>query len=152
MFFTLVGTTIEAVNLLGEFLPLILLKNSERYLNVFTPGQLQALTYSLLQLQGIGFNLALVFFGFYCIAMGFLVFTSRFFYRVVGVFMAIGGTCYLFNSFATFIAPRLAAGLFPYIQLPSGLAELSFCLCLLVKGLNVKKWEEKANVVQVSAH
>jgi len=64
--------------------------------------------------------------------------------------MAIAGLCYLTNSFALFLAPRLAAHLFPYILVPSGVAELSLCLWLLVIGVNVAKWEEKASVWRVN--
>ena len=35
--------------------------------------------------------------------------------RVIGVLMAFGGLAYLFSSFANFLAPALAAGLFPLI-------------------------------------
>ena len=39
------------------------------------------------------------------------------------------------HSFAgTLLAPTFAAHLIPYIQLPSGIGELSFCLWLLVMG------------------
>jgi len=144
VFFTLVGTAIEAVNLLNQFAPLILLKRSH-YLGVFTPEQLQFLAYMPHQLNAIGFNLALIFFGFYGLSIGYLVFRSTFLPRAVGVLMAIGGSCYLVNSFANFLAPGFAAGLFPYIQIPSGFAELTFCLWLLAIGVNVTKWEEKAN-------
>ena len=35
--------------------------------------------------------------------------------RLIGVLMAFGGLAYLFSSFANFLAPALAAGLFPLI-------------------------------------
>ena len=39
----------------------------------------------------------------------------------------------------------LAAHLVPYIQAPSGLAELSLCLWLLVMGVNDSRWQEQAS-------
>jgi hypothetical protein len=39
----------------------------------------------------------------------------------------------------------IAAHLFPYIQVPSGVAELSLCLWLLVMGVNVSRWEKQAS-------
>jgi hypothetical protein len=149
VFFTLVGTAIESVNLLNQFAPLIFLKDAH-YVSAFTPEQLQSFTYSLLRLTGTGFNIALVFFGFYGISVGYLIFRSTFLPRIIGLFMAIGGLCYIVNSFANFLAPGFAAGLFPYIQIPSGLAELTLCLWLLVMGVNVTKWKEKANARRVS--
>ncbi|HKJ45287.1 MAG TPA: DUF4386 family protein, partial [Balneolales bacterium] len=64
--------------------------------------------------------------------------------RVIGIFMVIGGLCYLVNSFSSFLVPGFAAGLTPYMQIPSGLAELTFCLWLLMVGLNEVMWKEKA--------
>ena len=143
VFFTLVGTAIEAVNLLNQFVPLTLL-NGGHYQRTFNPGQLQSLAYMHLQLQTEGFNLALVFFGFYCLSIGYLIIKSMFLPRTVGVFLLIGGLCYLFNSFASFLSPEFAAGLSPYIQIPSGLAELTLCLWLLVAGLDTIKWKQIA--------
>lgn len=150
VFFTLTGTAIEAVNLLNPFASLVLLKNA--YIQkVFSQEQIQALSYTLHQLEGIGFNLALVFFGFYCITIGYLIFRSTFLPRITGILMATGGLCYLINSFAGFLSPAFAAGLFPFIQLPSGLAELTFCVCLIIIGVNLKRWQEKARASQISA-
>jgi len=144
VFFTLVGTAIEGANLLNQFAPLILLEGG-RYSSVFSAGQLQALAYMPLELQLIGFNLALVFFGFYCLSIGYLVFRSTFLPRIVGVLMAIGGLCYLTNSFAYFLAPGFAASLFPYIQVPSLIGEGSLTLSLIVIGVNVQRWKERAS-------
>ena len=137
--FTITGTAIEAVNLLNQFAPLILLKNGINE-NGFSPAQLNIIVYKLSLLQENGFNLAIVFFGFYCISVGWLIFKSAFLPGIIGVMMAIGGLCYLVNSFISFIAPRFSASLFPFIQIPSGLAELSFCLALLIGGVNTIKW------------
>ena len=145
--FTLVATAIETANLLNFFAPLILL-SGRRYLSVFNAEQLQSLTYMLLELQAIGFNVALVFFAFYDLSIGYLVLRSTFLPRILGLLMAIGGLCYLTNSFANFLSPGFAAHLIPYIQLPSGVAELSLCLWLLVIGVNVPRWEKQASTAQ----
>ncbi|MFI5420671.1 MAG: DUF4386 domain-containing protein, partial [Nitrososphaerales archaeon] len=133
VFFTLVGTAVEAVALLYQFQPLILLGNSQ-YSSAFTPSQLQVLVSMPLDLQTAGFDVTLVFFGFYCLSLGYLLFRSTFLPRVLGVLLAVGGGCYLFNSFATFLDPAFAAYLFPYIQLPSLIGEGSFCIVMFVKG------------------
>ena len=142
-FFTLVGTAIEGAGLLNQFTPLILLDGGG-YAKVFNAEQTQALVSMNLDLQAISFNIALVFFGFYCLSIGYVVFRSTFLPRVVGVLMAIGGLCYLTNSFANFLSPSFAARLFPYIQLPSGVAELSLTLSLIVIGVNAQRWREQA--------
>jgi len=146
-FFTLVATAIEAVNLLNYFTPLILL-NGSNYLSAFKADQLQVFAYMSLALHAIGFNVALVFFAFYDLLIGYLIFKSTFLSRILGALMVIGGLCYLTNSFATFLSPGFAARLVPYIQVPSGVAELSFCLWLLVIGVNVARWEKQAIAAQ----
>ncbi len=143
-FFTLVGSAIEGLNLLNQFAPLLLLGGG-RYLSAFTSEQLQSLAYIPLELQTIGFNLALVFFGLYGLSIGYLIFKSTFLPRILGVLMVIGGLCYLTNSLATFLSPGFAASLFPYIQVPSGVAELSLTLWLLIAGLNAQRWKEQAS-------
>ena len=144
VFFTLVGTAVEGANLLNQFAPLMLLGGGH-YLSVFTTEQLQALAYMPLDSQAISYNIQQVIYAGYLLAAGYLVFRSSFLPRVIGVLLAIGGLCYLTYSFADFLAPGFAAHLVPYIQVPSGLAELSLCLWLLVMGVNVSRWEKQAN-------
>jgi hypothetical protein len=144
VFFTLVGTAVEGANLLNQFAPLMLLGGGH-YLSVFSTEQLQALAYMPLDSQAISYNIQQVIYAGYLLAAGYLVFRSSFLPRVIGVLLAIGGLCYLTNSFATFLAPGFAAHLFPYIQVPSGVAELSLCLWLLVIGVNFSRWEKQAS-------
>jgi hypothetical protein len=62
---------------------------------------------------------------------------------MIGVLMQIAGVCYITNSFAIIIAPKIADSLFPPIMVPPFIAETSFCLWLILKGVNVPKWKEK---------
>jgi hypothetical protein len=147
VFFTLVGTAVEGANLLNQFAPLMLLGGGH-YLSVFTTEQLQALAYMPLDLQAISYNIQQVIYAGYLLAAGYLVFRSIFLPRILGVLLAIGGLCYLTYSFATFLAPGFAAHLVPYIQIPSGVAELSLCLWLLVIGVNVQRWMQQASAAR----
>ena len=143
VFFSLVGTAIESVSLLGHFAPLILL-GTRHYLSAFPVEQLQALAYLSLRLFEDGFAIALVFFGFYCLSFGYLIVRSTFFPRIIGVLLAIEGLCYLINSFANFLAPEFAAHFFPFLM-ASAVGEVSLCLWLLVAGINVQRWKEQAS-------
>ncbi len=147
VFLSIVGTAIEAVSLLAHFAPLIFLGGGHS-LAAFKPEDLQALAYTSLQFFEYGFSIALVFFGFYCLAMGCMIFRSTFLPRVIGVLLAIQGLCYLINSFANFLPPKFATILFPVLMV-SGIGEISFCLWLLVVGVNVRKWEEKQTQVKL---
>jgi hypothetical protein len=50
-----------------------------------------------------------------------------------------GGLRYLFCGFRSFLSRRFASSLVPYIQMPSGLAGLTFCLWLLIAVVNVTR-------------
>lgn len=81
----------------------------------------------------------LVFFGFYCLLIGYLVFRSTFLPRLVGVFMACSSLGWL-----TFLSPSLGQSLFPYNLGPGIIGEGILTLWLLVKGVDEKRWLEKA--------
>lgn len=139
VFFSLVGCAVQSVALLGHYAPLILLKSG-----------LQAASYMALQLQSIGYAVALAFFGGTMLARGWLVYRSRFLPRVLGVFLAIEGVSYLINSFTDFVAPGAAHAVFA-VLLVSGLAEVALCLWLLFFGVNVEKWREWAGPQPIGA-
>ena len=83
----------------------------------------------------------MVFFGWYCLLIGYLIFRSTFMPRILGVFMAIAGL-----SYQLFLSPPLANYLFPYVVKPAGaLGELSLILWLLVMGVNNQRWREQAS-------
>jgi hypothetical protein len=148
VFFTLVGTAVESGNLLNQFAPLSLLAG-ESYTSALTAQQVQALAYTPIDLQGIGYSISEVFFGCYALAIGYLVFRSTFVPRAVGVLLAIDGVAYLVYSFADILAPHFAAQLVPGIQLPILLGEGSLMLWLLVRGVNAQRWKERASAAGV---
>jgi len=82
----------------------------------------------------------LVFFGCYCLVIGYLILRSTFLPRVLGALMALGGLGWL-----TFIAPPLAAHLAPYNMLPGVLGETALTVWLLAAGVNGRRWREQAN-------
>jgi hypothetical protein len=143
-FLSLVGCAIASLVCLFQLAPLIVLRGAHN-VSAFNLEQLQALALMFLKLHVQGYNVSLVFFGFYCVLVGYLVFRSTFLPRILGVLMAIAGLCYLTSSFATFLSPEVAARLFPYILVPGSVAELSLILWLLVKGVNDQRWREQAS-------
>ena len=107
------------------------------------------MSYAAIRLHGHGFSVGLIFFGFVCLIQGYLIFTSGYFPKILGVLMQSAGLCYLINSVSSLLAPAFATMLFPAILMPAFIAELSLCLWLLVKGVNVPKWEETRNASRV---
>jgi len=87
---------------------------------------------------------SLVFFGPYCLLLGYLIFRSTFLPRTLGVLMALAGLGWL-----AFLTP-LASHLTPYLKVLGFLAEMSLMLWLIVKGVNVQRWNEQASAAQPS--
>ena len=81
----------------------------------------------------------LVFFGFYCLLIGYLIFRSTFLPRILGALMAFGGLGWL-----TFLSPPLAHVLSPYNLAPGMLGEGALTLWLLVMGVNEQSWKKQA--------
>ncbi len=94
-----------------------------------------------------GFGIGLIFFGCECLVAGYLIFKSGYFPRILGIMIQIAGICYLLNSFTLILSPALAHALFPAILLPSFIGELSMCLWLLFKGVNLAKWNERVVII-----
>jgi len=149
VFFNLVSVAVEAavqLYLLGALFPL----GKAEYLRAFEPEQLYALASLSVKSHSYGFGVALIFFGCVCLILGYLIFKSGFLPKALGVLMQIAGLSYLTDSFALILAPTFANRIFPAVLVPAFVGEASLCLWLLVKGVNVEKWEEKASAWRVS--
>ena len=142
--FNLIQTAVLVAFKLNLLVALFLLGSAD-YLKAFEPHQLHALTYLSVKSDGYGFGIGLIFFGFECLVLGYLIFRSCYLPKILGVLMQIAGLCYLINSFALILAPAVAGALFPWVLLPAFIAELSLALWLLVKGVNVQRWKEQAS-------
>ncbi|MEO6454620.1 MAG: DUF4386 domain-containing protein [Ginsengibacter sp.] len=137
--FNLVQTAVMVatkVSLVQSLFPL----GTGNYLKAFTPDQLHTLSYLSIKSDEYGFGISLMFFGFECLILGYLIIKSGYIPKTIGALMQVAGLCYITNSFALIIAPKIANLLF---MLPPFIAETSFCLWLLVKGVDVTKWKEK---------
>ena len=138
-FFSLVGCAILAFASLFQIAPLVVLGGSP-YLSVFKVEQLRALALMFLELNTQAGNICVVFFGVYCLLIGYLIFRSTFLPRLLGVLMALAGLGWL-----TFLSPPLANHLSPYNLVLGFLAELALMLGLLARGVIVQRWKEEAS-------
>jgi len=143
--FNLIQTAVAVANKMNLMVPLFLLGDAG-YLGAFTLEQRQALSYVAVRTHDYGFGVALVFFGLECLVVGYLIVRSGYLPGVLGVLMQIAGASYLVNSFALILAPAVASRLFPAIMLPPFVAELSMALWLLLKGVNIAKWEQQTGM------
>jgi hypothetical protein len=141
VFINLVSIGIEAATTMYLLEALFPLGNAA-YLKAFTPEP-------SLKSHGYGFGVSLLFFGCFCVIVGYLIFRSGYLPKTIGVLMQIAGVCYLTNSFALILSPALANRLFPAILVPAFVGEASLCLWLLVKGVKVERWA-KVSVARIS--
>ena len=146
VFFTLVSLAVEAVSKLFLLLVLPILSTTG-YSQAFEPRQLQSLANLALESHDLVFNIALIFFGFACLVEGYLLYKSGYFPKFIGILMQLAGLCYLVSCFAALFAPAFSNLITPAILLPSLIGELSYCLWLLIKGVNVQKWNERMSMV-----
>jgi hypothetical protein len=144
LLFILAQSAVMVSAKLNLFTPLFLSADAE-YLKAFNPQQLKALSYVSIRADAYGFGIGLIFFGCGIIILGYLIFKSGYFPKTIGILLQIAGICYLINSFALILDPKLADQLFPVILLPSFIGELSLGLWMLIKGVNMAKWNERVN-------
>jgi hypothetical protein len=149
-FFRLVSIVVQAVavmNLVTALFPLV----NAASLKAFTPEQLYALASLATKSHSYGFSVSLLFLGCTFLIHGYLIFKSGYLPRVLGILIQIAGLCYLTNSFALILYPAIASQVFLAILIPVFVAELSLCLWLLVKGVNIQKWNERVGMGAVDA-
>lgn len=131
--FSLTGCVVGAVSCVFQVAPLIVARNPS-YLDAFTTGQRDALGFLLHRLYSQSFEISFVFFGVYCVLIGFLLFTSRLVPRVIGAAMAVAGALWLL-----FLWPPLGESLAQYVVI-AALGELSLAVWLTFAGVDQQRW------------
>lgn len=135
LLFVIIKTAIIAVNLLNQVSPLLILSNNA-YLDTFEPDQLATLAQLSLNVQVQGYAIGLVFFGFYCLLVGYVISKSKLVPKFLGILYIISGLGYLINSFTMFLSKGFLNPIFTYVAIPIFIGELSLCLWLLIKGVD----------------
>jgi len=141
-FFSLAGCAVSGLTLVFQLAPLAVLKGAS-YLSAFPVEQLQAQAFTFLSLRAQAFYIGHVFFGLHCLLVGCLIFRSGYLPRVIGALMVCAGLGWLTMSFSNLLLPPLGHSLDPFIIIPGAIGELSLTLWLLVRGVNVRKWERR---------
>jgi hypothetical protein len=144
-FARLAMTIVMAVNVFNSLGVLLLLSDAE-YLTVFEPDQLHALVLLVLNLHEGGVYVWQVFFGLHWVAVGYLVFKSGYFPRILGIMLMVTCLGYLMDSFGILFPSSGVLSMVSSAVLAVGvIGELSFTLWLLIKGVNVEQWEIRAH-------
>lgn len=125
---------IASINLLNHFSVLLLLSGAD-YLTVFNTDQLHALVLLMLNTHKYGYLIGGAFFGVHCFILGYLFVKSDLFPKVLGIMLAVAAAGYLTESFGNFLFPGYEDIFIWIVAVPAGIAELSLCLWLLIKGV-----------------
>ena len=139
--FSILACTIQAGAGTLYIAPLLVLRDAP-YMGAFPSEQRTALAYLCVGLYNQTYRVAIVFFGLYCLTIGYLAFRSGFLPRFVGVLMAIAGLAGL-----TFLSPTAGAkSVLSFVPFALGEGVLTFWL--LIAGVNVARWREKADAAR----
>ena len=76
---------------------------------------------------------------------GYLIFRSGYLPKFLGVLLGVAGIGFVIRNFLLVLAPQYASSLF---LLPVALAGLSLTVWFLAKGVDVRRWEERAAAVR----
>ena len=142
-FARLAMAVIQGINLLPYFVALLLLSGAG-YLTAFEPDQVDALVLLFLNAHQYGDYIWQVFFGLHLFVLGYLIFKSGYFPRILGVLVVVGSLGYLTDSFGNFLYPNYDEIFGWVVGVTAVIGELPFFLWLLIKGVNVQRYNERA--------
>ncbi|HYV24245.1 MAG TPA: DUF4386 domain-containing protein [Pyrinomonadaceae bacterium] len=146
-FFGLMGTALFAFAELFYFAPPLILGGAP-YLKTFSTDQLNTLAMLSLKFYGYAGMIFTAYYGMGWIVRGFLMFRSGYLPKFLGILMAMGGAGFVVRNFAMILAPAYASDIFLMLMFPGGLI---LTVWLLIKGVNVPKWQAKLNASEAAA-
>ncbi len=135
-----VGCALQAVTALLFLRPLVVLQNASRS-NGLSAAQYQDLAMIAINLSRQAFNTYLIFFGLWCVLVGYLIFNATFRPKILGPLLMLDGSGWMLDLWLP-----LATAVFPVIAVVSGIAEFSLLLWFLIKGVDSKRCTEQALV------
>ncbi len=141
----LVMTTIHGLNLLNYFFVLQLVGGaSSQSVAAFSTDQLQALALLFINAHHYGFEIGIAFLSVHAVILGYMIFKSGYFPRLLGVLFMVAAAGYFVDSFGQLLFANYGTTTPAFITIPIVLGEIAFPLWLLIKGVNVKGWEKRA--------
>lgn len=140
--FRLIQAAVLGANLLNYHAALLVLGGSD-YGNFLFDNQRHGLMMLFLDLHRHGYDLGLLFFAVSNFILGYLITRSTLFPAIFGYALSLAAAVYLAGSYCRFVLPQYVAFLQPAYFIPF-IAEFSFCLWLLIKGVSVGKQETNA--------
>ena len=127
----LVSVPIAMLNTLNLFAAQLLSSNTTPF---------QELIPFFLELNEIGIYIAYIFWGLWLFPFGYLTYKSGFIPKILGIYLMISCFGYLIDFVTYFFFPEFTIS----VNMFTGWAELFICIWLLIKGVDVKKWQKMA--------
>ncbi|MFZ0548058.1 MAG: DUF4386 domain-containing protein [Candidatus Promineifilaceae bacterium] len=141
-------TTIHGLNLLNYFFVLQLLKGGD-FLSTFEPNQIHALMNLFLDAHSYGFTIGIAFLVPHVLILGYLIFKSGYFPKLLGVLFLLAGIGYLVDTTGLLFLPsyQTTPGI---IAMVIAIAEIAFPIWLLVKGVNFDRWQSRTLALETA--
>jgi hypothetical protein len=136
--FGLVSVAVTMVSLVFEFSAPLLLTSSD-YSTLFTTDQWLAQVQFFINMQ-VHADKAAQIFSLWVILLGFLMFKSGYFPKLLGILMMVAGVGYMADFLVFFLLPQLDVQIAGF----AFLAEVAFPFWLLIKGVDVEAWKSRA--------
>ena len=103
----------------------------------------------VLRAHAVGLDLGVALSGVGCLALGYLIFHSRFLPRPLGVAMGLAGVGHVVGAGSALFFPTIARAVLPATLVVPFVGELSFCLWLIFRGVDVAAWRRCRDAASV---
>ena len=132
-------TTIHGLNLLNYYFVLQLVDGGN-LATAFAPEQVQALVTMFLDAHSTGFSIGVAFLVIHVFTLGYLIVKSGYFPKVLGYLFIAAGVGYLVDTAGLLLVPGYTTTP-AVIAMVIAAAEIAFPIWLLVKGVNMERWQ-----------
>jgi len=140
---SIMGASIQSLDVLGDLTALTFL-TGKTGAAALTLVQSQAMAYLFLKMHLLIYTVSLSFTGMASLCLAYLATRSTFIPRFGGYFLALDGLGYMTHSVGTLVAPTLIVHIQPWVPYATAiLGTGTLLLWLIVKGVNVEKWNEQ---------
>ena len=139
-FFGLVATSVFAGGELFFFGSSLILSGTD-FMKTFTPDQINSLAMLSLKFYGLCAGIFMAFYGIGAVIRGYLMYRSGFLPRFLGALFMLAGVGFIARNFVLVLAPAYESDFF---LAPMPIAGVALTVWMLVKGVDVKKWQARA--------
>lgn len=136
LFLNAIGVAIQSASLLS-LVSAMLQGDHANGMQAFTSSQMEGLSFLSINIYKTGFVAAQLFFGMWLFPLGYLIYKSNFFPRVLGVLLMLDGIAELIWFFQALLWPTAPAAIRYPGTAVSFVAEAGLALWLLIRGAEI---------------